>query len=188
MEQSPLWFTILAIVASVLSAGGIGSQIIAWRRQAAKDAAELEKTRQTGAADVEKVKVTAKVELKKVEVEAEKHEREDTARFQQRLIDRIESLEKRRDDNDRKLAEAERKIEQLEDANERCDQSNRRLSREHELLKEDHAVLRLHVAKIETTNKHLRAKLAQLAPDTFETEALAVDAGARAARSAAGKG
>lgn len=178
-----MWFTVLAIVASVLSAGGIVSQVIAWKR--ARDEKRLEAEKAKHAGDVEKTKA---------EVEDAKHARDHTGRFQQRLIDRVEKLEKRDEERGKKIAG-------LEGANAKCqaenaelrskiillEGSNQRLAREHELLKQDYAQLKEHVDRLEAENRALRLRLARLdhgagADTTVGREGIAD--GARAARGA----
>lgn len=165
-----MWFTVLAIVASVLSAGGIVSQVIAWRRER------------------DKTSTTADVEKTKAQVDDAKHARDHTGRFQQRLIDRVEKLERRDEERGRKIAG-------LEGANAKCqaenaelrgkitklEGSNQTLAREHELLKE-------HVDRLEAENRALRLRLARLdrgaGGDDANVERGSIVDGARAARGA----
>jgi chromosome segregation ATPase len=191
MDGSPLWFTILAIVASVLSAGGIGSQIIRWRQE--RDLRKLanEKDMLAAGTDVEKVKITAEVDLKKVAVEAETAKQNDTARFQRTLLDRIELLEKRQDAN-------RERVDELERANDVCEAANRDLGEkyagldraakalafEHEMLKADHAQLAAHVDDMEKKNRELRARLARVARDGPPSGELDMNTGASHARRA----
>lgn len=172
-----MWFTVLAIVASVLSAGGIVSQVIAWRRER------------------DKTSTTADVEKTKAQVDDAKHARDHTGRFQQRLIDRVEKLERRDEERGRKIAG-------LEGANAKCqaenaelrgkitklEGSNQTLAREHELLKRDHAQLKEHVDRLEAENRALRLRLARLdrgaGGDDANVERGSIVDGARAARGA----
>lgn len=205
-------FTILAIVASVLSTGGIASQVIAWRRERAKDQAEYNKAQLAEAAKaktavaeiaarIEVVEVESKVEAAKVEVQAakviaddKKDEREQTGRFQQRLIDRVESLERRHDAN-------VKRIETLETANTRCEQANeellgkyalldgahRSLQLDHEHLKRDHRTLKEHVRKVEADNRALRARLGKIDGAGVPVEPKTIETGGHLARRAVSK-
>jgi chromosome segregation ATPase len=172
--------TILAIVASVLSAGGIIAQVIGWKR--ARDE-RLSKERE----EVKKAEAEAAAEKAKAEAEKAKHvvadkvnEREHTGRFQQTLIDRIESLERSR-------SKDEKRIEQLEKDNEECERrytelerkagvlegenvslktkataleaTVQSLARDKETLRADLSTLRSHVERVEGDNRALRARL-----------------------------
>lgn len=164
--------TILAIVASVLSGGGIVSQIIAWRRKRDEDRAAAERHRiQAAAAEVkaeaqvEQAEVEARVELAKVEADTGKHE----LALQQRLLDRIDMLERKHDENVERIArieiengECKAANRELRAKNERLEKNLQSLQHEHEVLRADHAQLRLHVARVEEDNKQMRTRLAQL--------------------------
>lgn len=159
MDASQLWFTVLAVVASVLSTGGIISQFIAWRREREKVNAE-ERMKQAVVA----------VELAKVGLDSDKNEREHTGRFQLQLMDRIALLESKQDTNANELVK-------LQIANEKCEENgakllskyesllknykiiseqNRVLAHEHDQLKADHVQLNEHVARISRENFALR--------------------------------
>lgn len=188
---STVWFTVLAIIASVLSAGGIISQVIAWW-----------KTRDEKRAEVEKVSATSKVELAKVEAEDAKNERDHTGRFQRTLIERVEKLEQKQDahlarialletDNEKcqaANAELRTELEGMRTSYSSLASQNQTLAREHETLKTDHEVLKRHVAGIEHENRTLRTRLGRLDDEAGKTKAVEpeqVGAAAHSARSAA---
>lgn len=190
METSQLWFTVLAIVASVLSAGGIVSQVIAWRR-------EREKTR---SAEV--------VELAKVGLDSEKHEREHTGQFQTRLMERITQLETNQDKTNDAFAELWKANLACEEANEKqlenygtllenyetaiaqnqvliaqnevLIEQNAALSHENVNLKTDIDMLKDHVSRIEQQNRIYRASPGFPPPSVVESETIEI--GAREAR------
>jgi chromosome segregation ATPase len=179
LDQTVL-LTVLAIVASVLSAGGIVAQVIGWRR--ARDE-RLSKEREAiakAAADATVEKAAA--DAKKTEhVVADKiDEREHTGRFQQRLIDRIDALEKsgrkyeqRIDGLEKEHHDCERRYTALEGKTSRLEGENaglkikaahlehatRELVRENETLREDVRTLRSRVDEVEGDNRALRARL-----------------------------
>ena len=211
MDSSPLWFTVLAIVASVLSAGGIVSQVLAWKRERDKAALDLRKTEVGVEAEKTKAVVAAKVEIAKVEVEHAKvdaadakDEREHTGRFTTTLLERVEKLEGQHDANQTRITALEGSNKELVEANLECAQSNlelktsygeldrahRALVGEHASLKADHETLKQHVAKVEIDNLGLRSRLARLDREAGITAAVehdVIETGARSARGAASK-
>lgn len=205
-----IWVPILAIVASLLSAGGLISQYIGWKRRrdelkhernkkrdeirtkAESDAriaaAEAEKAK----AEVQRADVTAKVELAKVAVDAQRSEREDTGRFQTLLVDRVAALEKRDREKDEEIAalkkaHGERVTEHREcvDKYNKLEKAHRDLHHEHETLKRDHAKLKEHVGRVEKYNRELRQRLDGRPTPVSGTpviESETIQAGARDAR------
>lgn len=193
MDASQLWFTVLAIVASVLSAGGIFSQLIGWWR-------EREKVRAK-----ERAKLAAtSVEMAKVELEGEKDQRDHTGRFQVQLIDRIKVLEGKHDANADEIAKLHLANSKCEKSNEemveKCDKlqgqydellaEHKTVVQKYENLEIDYETLRTHVDRIENDNRVMRAffEAANGSPPPSVLQSETIEIGARDARVAVTQG
>lgn len=152
------WFTVLAIVASVLSAGGVVSQLITWKRDRDKLAAEELAKR----FDSLKAERASRVELARVDLEAEKVEREHTGRFQTQLLDRLALLEQKHDQNAKQIETLKIENARYQSRYDALASESSRLIREHETLKADHDTLKKHVERLEAENHALRARLARI--------------------------
>lgn len=169
MESPTFWFTVLAIVASVLSAGGIVSQVIAWLRSRDAKKTELAKVKESAGVEKAKTHTTGKIELAKIAMDSAIDEREQSKQFQQRLLNRLEKLEKDRDADETRLADLEKAKDACEAINvdlilklDVLSASHRTLLGEHESLKTDHEMLRADHDSLRADNKKLRARLTRL--------------------------
>lgn len=169
MESPTFWFTLLAIVASVLSAGGIASQVIGWLRARHAKKMDLETTKTKAGVEHAKTRTTGKIELAKIAMDSAIDEREQSKQFQQRLLTRLEKLEKDRDADETRLADLEAAKDACEAVNvvlhaklDELSGSHRALLGEHESLKTDHAILRADHDSLRADNKKLRARLTRL--------------------------
>jgi len=163
----PSWLlAVLAVLGTILGAGGIGVQVVSWLRERSKHRR-----------DIELKKIDADLAAKKIDADAEKSEREDTGQFQNRLMDRVIALEKEkqeRDERDKKAAEdcemrvsdAERAAADARTAAQEATQKAQdafaeaqRTSAEMEQLERDYDVLLAHAIDVEQQARKMRAQL-----------------------------
>lgn len=163
--------TVLAIVSATMASGGVIAQVIAWRR----DVRGKELDVRGKQIDVDDKTVDRNL--------AEAGQlREHTGRFQTILIERLDKLEKSRDDDERRIGELERNTAECERRYTELERKNRELEtqarisetslvslrRDYENLLEDYDTLREHVDRVEADNRLMRERLGLPARPTFQ--------------------